>query len=188
MTALIRRELFAGSAHGEVQLVLLLLPTSVLSLRALFQCGPLGRDGLVERSPAIGFQLSRREARSLLCGRDRWGRVKKLGYSGYDLSRGKGLCAGQFDLADADFLAGFAGLLGIATERQHADAELQRALQHQAMLKIATRAPGRRQDQGRRPVGTSTLAKPLPSPCLAVALPERRLTAKKHACRPGSTE
>jgi hypothetical protein len=52
MTALIRRELFAGSAHGEVQLVLLLLPTSVLSLRALFQCGPLGRDGLVERSPA----------------------------------------------------------------------------------------------------------------------------------------
>jgi hypothetical protein len=53
---------------------------------------------------------------------------------------------------------------------------------------IATRAPGRRQDQGRRPVGTSTLAKPLPSPCLAVALPERRLTAKKHACRPGSTE
>jgi two-component system, sensor histidine kinase PdtaS len=41
---------------------------------------------------------------------------------------------GQFDLADADFLAGFAGLLGIAIERQHADAELQKALEHQAML------------------------------------------------------
>lgn len=42
--------------------------------------------------------------------------------------------SGQFDLADADFLAGFAGLLGIAIERQHADAELQKALEHQAML------------------------------------------------------
>jgi two-component sensor histidine kinase len=41
---------------------------------------------------------------------------------------------GQFDLADADFLAGFAGLLGIAIERQHADAELRQALEHQAML------------------------------------------------------
>ena len=42
--------------------------------------------------------------------------------------------SGQFDLADADFLAGFAGLLGIAIEGQHADAELQKALEHQAML------------------------------------------------------
>lgn len=42
--------------------------------------------------------------------------------------------SGQFDLADADFLAGFAGLLGIAIERQHADAELQEALEYQAML------------------------------------------------------
>ena len=42
--------------------------------------------------------------------------------------------SGQFDLADADFLAGLAGLLGIAIERQHADAELQKALEHQAML------------------------------------------------------
>ena len=41
---------------------------------------------------------------------------------------------GQFDRADADFLAGFAGLLGIAIERQHADAELKEALDHQAML------------------------------------------------------
>jgi len=41
---------------------------------------------------------------------------------------------GQFDVADADFLAGFAGLLGIAIERQHADAELREALDHQAML------------------------------------------------------
>jgi len=41
---------------------------------------------------------------------------------------------GQFDVADADFLAGFAGLLGIAIERQHADAELRQALEHQAML------------------------------------------------------
>ena len=41
---------------------------------------------------------------------------------------------GQFDLADADFLAGFAGLLGIAIERQHADADLRHALEHQAML------------------------------------------------------
>src|SRR6202165_2865282 len=41
---------------------------------------------------------------------------------------------GQFDLADADFLAGFAGLLGIAIERQHGDAELQYSLDHQAML------------------------------------------------------
>lgn len=42
--------------------------------------------------------------------------------------------SGQFDLADADFLAGFAGLLGIAIERQQADAELQQSLEHQAML------------------------------------------------------
>ena len=42
--------------------------------------------------------------------------------------------SGQFDVADADFLAGFAGLLGIAIERQHADADLQEALDHQAML------------------------------------------------------
>jgi two-component system, sensor histidine kinase PdtaS len=42
--------------------------------------------------------------------------------------------SGQFDLADADFLAGFASLLGIAIERQQADAELQKALEHQAML------------------------------------------------------
>src|ERR1700710_2694141 len=42
--------------------------------------------------------------------------------------------SGQFDLADADFLAGFAGLLGIAIERQRADADLQQALEHQAML------------------------------------------------------
>jgi two-component system, sensor histidine kinase PdtaS len=41
---------------------------------------------------------------------------------------------GQFDPADADFLAGFAGLLGIAIERQHADADLRLALDHQAML------------------------------------------------------
>jgi two-component sensor histidine kinase len=41
---------------------------------------------------------------------------------------------GQFDLADADFLAAFAGLLGIAIERQHADSELRRTLDHQAML------------------------------------------------------
>jgi two-component system, sensor histidine kinase PdtaS len=41
---------------------------------------------------------------------------------------------GQFDLADANFLAGFAGLLGIAIERQHADADLRAALDHQAML------------------------------------------------------
>jgi two-component sensor histidine kinase len=41
---------------------------------------------------------------------------------------------GQFDRADADFLAGFAGLLGIAVERQHADADLKEALDHQAML------------------------------------------------------
>src|SRR6202022_4842569 len=41
---------------------------------------------------------------------------------------------GQFDRADADFLAGFAGLLGIAIERQQADAELQSSLDHQAML------------------------------------------------------
>jgi len=42
--------------------------------------------------------------------------------------------AGQFDLADTNFLAGFAGLLGIAIERQHADAERQDALEHQALL------------------------------------------------------
>jgi two-component sensor histidine kinase len=42
--------------------------------------------------------------------------------------------AGQFDLADANFLAGFAGLLGIAIERQHADAQRQDALEHQALL------------------------------------------------------
>jgi two-component sensor histidine kinase/putative methionine-R-sulfoxide reductase with GAF domain len=41
---------------------------------------------------------------------------------------------GQFDQADADFLAGFAGLLGIAIERQQADARLAEALEHQALL------------------------------------------------------
>lgn len=41
---------------------------------------------------------------------------------------------GQFDDADADFLAGFAGLLGIAIERQHADAKLQQALDHEVLL------------------------------------------------------
>src|SRR6476661_8287446 len=42
--------------------------------------------------------------------------------------------SGQFDVADANFLAVFAGLLGIAIERQHADADLREALDHQAML------------------------------------------------------
>lgn len=41
---------------------------------------------------------------------------------------------GQFDQTDTDFLAGFAGLLGIAIERQQADAKLLEALEHQAML------------------------------------------------------
>jgi two-component system, sensor histidine kinase PdtaS len=41
---------------------------------------------------------------------------------------------GQFDEADAHFLAGFAGLLGIAIERQQADARLSQALEHQALL------------------------------------------------------
>jgi two-component system, sensor histidine kinase PdtaS len=41
---------------------------------------------------------------------------------------------GQFDEADADFLAGFTGLLGIAIERQQADAKLQEALKYQALL------------------------------------------------------
>jgi two-component sensor histidine kinase len=41
---------------------------------------------------------------------------------------------GQFDQGDADFLTGFAGLLGIAIERQHADAKLLEALEHQALL------------------------------------------------------
>ncbi|KIZ44164.1 MULTISPECIES: histidine kinase dimerization/phosphoacceptor domain -containing protein [Rhodopseudomonas] len=41
---------------------------------------------------------------------------------------------GQFDQGDAYFLDGFAGLLGIAIERQQADAKLQSALEHQALL------------------------------------------------------
>jgi two-component sensor histidine kinase len=41
---------------------------------------------------------------------------------------------GQFDEADAQFLAAFAGLLGIAIERQQADAKLVEALEHQALL------------------------------------------------------
>src|SRR5665213_1817008 len=41
---------------------------------------------------------------------------------------------GQFDQGDADFLAGFAGLLGVAIERQQADARFQEALKHQALL------------------------------------------------------
>jgi two-component system, sensor histidine kinase PdtaS len=41
---------------------------------------------------------------------------------------------GQFDRTDADFLAVFAGLLGIAIERQQADAKLARALDYQALL------------------------------------------------------
>ena len=42
--------------------------------------------------------------------------------------------SGQFDVAVADFLAGSAGLFGIALERQRADADLKEALDHQAML------------------------------------------------------
>jgi two-component sensor histidine kinase len=41
---------------------------------------------------------------------------------------------GEFDQDDANFLAGFAGLLGIAIERQQADARFQDALKHQALL------------------------------------------------------
>jgi two-component system, sensor histidine kinase PdtaS len=41
---------------------------------------------------------------------------------------------GQFNQADADFLVGFACLLGIAIERQQADAKLEVALKHQALL------------------------------------------------------
>src|ERR1700733_4713594 len=41
---------------------------------------------------------------------------------------------GQFDHADADFLAGFAGLLGIAIERQQADAKLAEAVEYQDLL------------------------------------------------------
>lgn len=41
---------------------------------------------------------------------------------------------GQFDQADAEFLTGFAALLGIAIERQQADADLLKALEHQALL------------------------------------------------------
>jgi two-component sensor histidine kinase len=41
---------------------------------------------------------------------------------------------GKFDAGDASYLEGFAALLGIAIERQQADAELQRALEHQALL------------------------------------------------------
>ena len=40
----------------------------------------------------------------------------------------------QFDQPDADFLAAFAGLLGLAIERQQADAKLQEALEYQALL------------------------------------------------------
>ena len=41
---------------------------------------------------------------------------------------------GQFDRADADFLTGFAGLLGIAIERQQADARLAEAVEYQDLL------------------------------------------------------
>lgn len=41
---------------------------------------------------------------------------------------------GQFDHADADFLTGFAGLLGIAIERQRADAKLAEAVEYQDLL------------------------------------------------------
>lgn len=41
---------------------------------------------------------------------------------------------GQFDPADADFLTGFAGLLGIAIERQQADAKLAEAVEYQDLL------------------------------------------------------
>ncbi len=42
--------------------------------------------------------------------------------------------SGQFDHADADFLTGFAGLLGIAIERQQADAKLAEAVEYQDLL------------------------------------------------------
>lgn len=42
--------------------------------------------------------------------------------------------SGRFDHADADFLTGFAGLLGIAIERQQADAKLAEAVEYQDLL------------------------------------------------------
>ena len=41
---------------------------------------------------------------------------------------------GRFDHADVDFLTGFAGLLGIAIERQQADAKLAEAVEYQDLL------------------------------------------------------
>jgi len=41
---------------------------------------------------------------------------------------------GRFDQADADFLSALAGLLGLAIERQQADAKLHEALEYQALL------------------------------------------------------
>jgi two-component system, sensor histidine kinase PdtaS len=41
---------------------------------------------------------------------------------------------GEFDRADADFLSGFAGLLGIAIERQQADAKLAEMVEYQDLL------------------------------------------------------
>ena len=46
----LRRELFARPAHGEFQFVLRHFPKGVLGLRALFQCGLLNRDDLVEEA------------------------------------------------------------------------------------------------------------------------------------------
>lgn len=82
-----RRELFADSAHSEVQLVL--FPTGVRGLRAL--CNAARSAAWPGRRSPARLQLSRHEARSLLCGRDRRGRVKKLGYRDNDLGSGKGL-------------------------------------------------------------------------------------------------
>jgi hypothetical protein len=47
----LRRELGPGARRGPV--VFLHLPTGVLDLRALFQCGPLGRDSLVEEASEV---------------------------------------------------------------------------------------------------------------------------------------
>jgi GAF domain-containing protein len=71
------------------------------------------------------------------------GRVSHVSLSGdasstFDRRKGLGGAGakhpGKFDDGDAEFLAGFAGLLGIAIGRQHADAKLQKAVDHEALL------------------------------------------------------
>jgi hypothetical protein len=85
-----------------------------------------GRNPLSNAETAVGARHQACHQRSDRAGRRRSSPVWRSG------SRQRGL--GSVRSCGCRYPCGFAGLLGIAIERQQADAELQKALEHQAIL------------------------------------------------------